>query len=299
MIATDTGENPSNATGKHRWRSLLFVPAHLPKFVDKANTRGADALVLDLEDAVPWVSKAEARSSLAGSITRLRQQGASVLVRVNNGLRALSADLDAAIVDGVEAVVLPKVESAEWIVAIAEEMLTLEQERGLPPGEVRLVVQIETPTALPRLHAIASAHPRLVAMALGPEDFSASVGGQPIPDLLLAPSLAVLFAARAGGLLPLGFIGSIGEFADLPRFRDTARQARKLGFAGAFAIHPAQVAILNEEFAPPAHELEWARRVVAAEEAARSQQLGAFTVDGKMVDRPVILRARALLSFDP
>ncbi|PBB41248.1 CoA ester lyase [Mesorhizobium sp. WSM3866] len=293
------GENPSSASGKHRWRSLLFVPGHLPKFVDKAHTRGADALVLDLEDAVPWSSKAEARSSLAGSITRLRQQGASVLVRVNNGLRALSADLDAAIVDGVEAVVLPKVESAEWICAVAEEMLTLEQERGLPPGEIRLVLQIETPTALPRLHAIASAHPRLVAMALGPEDFSASVGGQPIPDLLSAPSLAVLFAARAGGQLPLGFIGSIGDFADLPKFRDTARQARKLGFAGAFAIHPAQVAILNEEFSPPAHELEWARRVVEAEQAARSQHLGAFAVDGKMIDRPVLLRARALLSFDP
>lgn len=297
MMVADVGENSPDASHQHRWRSLLFVPAHVPKFVDKAHTRGADAIVLDLEDSVPLSSKEEARRSLPESISRLWQRGASVLVRVNDGLRTMSKDLDAAIVNGVEAIVLPKVESADWIVAVAREMLVLEEERGLPPGEIGLVIQIETPLALPRLPAIASAHPRLVAMALGPEDFSASVGGQPVPDLLLAPNLAVLFAARAAGLLPLGFVGSIGDFAELTKFKDTARNARDLGFAGAFAIHPAQVAILNEVFAPLPHELEWARRVVEAEEAARSRRLGAFSVDGKMVDRPVILRARALLSF--
>ncbi|MER8516367.1 CoA ester lyase [Mesorhizobium sp. M1060] len=280
-----------------RWRSLLFVPAHLPKFVEKAHGRGADGIVLDLEDSVPWPSKAQARQRLGDSIAQAGQNGASVLVRVNHGLRALCADLDVSVVAGVDALVLPKVESAEWIVEIAQEMLALERERDVLPGGIRLVAQIETPAALPRLTAIASAHSRLIAMALGPEDFSAAVGGQPTTDLLLGPNLAVLFAARAAGLVPLGFVGSIGDFADIPKFRETVRHSKTLGFAGALAIHPAQVAVLNEEFAPLPDELEWAERVVTAEEEAKAQHLGAFTVDGKMVDPPVIRRARALLAW--
>ncbi|MER9952712.1 CoA ester lyase [Mesorhizobium sp. M0047] len=285
------------AFGEGRLRSLLFVPAHLPKFVDKAHDRGADAIVLDLEDSVPCSSKSEARHRLRDSIAGAGRNGASMLIRVNHGLRELCADLDAAVVSGVAAIVLPKVESAEWVVEIEREILALESVRGLAPGGIRLVAQIETPAALPRLTAIATAHPRLVAMALGPEDFSAAVGGQPTADLLLGPNLAVLFAARAAGLIPLGFVGSIGDFADLPKFRETVRRSKTLGFAGAFAIHPAQVLVLNEEFAPLANELEWARRVIAAEQEAKAQHLGAFTVDGKMIDAPVIRRARALLAW--
>ncbi|TIX70156.1 MAG: CoA ester lyase, partial [Mesorhizobium sp.] len=123
------------------------------------------------------------------------------------------ADLDAAVIAGVDALVLPKTDSAEWVLAIANGVSELERERNLPIGHIRFLAQIETPGALQRLAAIASAHPRMVAMALGPEDFSASVGGVPEFDLLLTPNLSVLFAARAAGLLPLGFVGSIGEFS--------------------------------------------------------------------------------------
>ncbi|MER8437186.1 CoA ester lyase [Mesorhizobium sp. M1312] len=295
---TEIGDiDSTKASQDRRWRSLLFVPAHLPKFVCKAHERGADGIVLDLEDSVPYSSKSEARHRLGESIAQSGQKASSVLVRVNRGLRALCADLDVAIVSGVDALVLPKVESAEWIVEIAQEILALEQERGLVAGAIRLVAQIETPAALPRLPAIATAHPRLIAMSLGPEDFSSAVGGQPTADLLLAPNLAVLFAARAAGLFPLGFVGSIGDFADIEKFREIARHANTLGFAGAFAIHPAQVVVLNEAFAPLPDELEWARRVVRAEQEAKAKRLGAFTVDGKMIDLPVIRRARALLSL--
>lgn len=280
-----------------RWRSLLFVPAHLLKFVDKAHERGADGIVLDLEDSVPLSSKGEARQSLRDSITKAGRDGASVLVRVNQGMRAVCADLDAATVPGLAAIVLPKVETAEWIIEIDREIETLERERGLVPGGIRLVAQIETPAALPRLAGIAAAHPRLIALGLGPEDFSAAVGGQPTPDLLLGPNLSVLFAARAAGLVPLGFVGSIGDFADLMEFRKTVRRSRALGFAGAFAIHPAQVSVLNEEYAPRSDELDWARRVIEAEREAEARNRGAFTVDGKMVDAPIIRRARALLAW--
>ncbi|MER9408200.1 CoA ester lyase [Mesorhizobium caraganae] len=281
-----------------RWRSLLFVPAHVPRFVETAHERGADGVILDLEDSVPQDQKGEARRQLPESVTKVARKGASVLVRVNHGLRALAADLDAAVMAGVDVLVLPKTDSAEWVLEIANAVSELERERNLPLGRIGFLAQIETPGALQRLAAIASAHPRMVAMALGPEDFSAAVGGVPEFDLLLTPNLSVLFAARAAGLLPLGFIGSIGELSDTGKLREAAIHARRLGFVGALAIHPTQVAILNEAFSPSPQELEWARRVVAAENDAATRGLSAFSLSGKMIDPPVVRRAHETLALD-
>ncbi|MER9548421.1 CoA ester lyase [Mesorhizobium sp. M0322] len=280
-----------------RWRSLLFVPAHVPRFVETAHERGADGVILDLEDSVPQDQKGEARRQLPECVAKVGRKGASVLVRVNHGLRALAADLDAAVIAGVDALVLSKTDSAEWVLEIANAVSELERERSLAPGRIRFLAQIETPGALQRLAAIASAHPRMVAMALGPEDFSAAVGAAPEFDLLLAPNLSVLFAARAAGLLPLGFIGSIGEFSDTHKLREAGVHARRLGFAGALAIHPTQVAIFNEAFSPSARELEWAHKVVAAENDAATRGLSAFSLNGKMIDPPVVRRAHEILAF--
>ncbi|MER8912076.1 CoA ester lyase [Mesorhizobium sp. M0854] len=280
-----------------RWRSLLFVPAHVPCFVEAAHERGADGVILDLEDSVPQDQKDEARRRLPESVAKVGQKGKSVLVRVNRGLRALAADLDAAVLAGVDALVLPKTDSAELVSEIANAVSELERERNLPLGRIRFLAQIETPGALQSLAAIASAHPRMVAMALGPEDFSAAVGGAPEFDLLLTPNLSVLFAARAAGLLPLGFIGSIGEFSDTHKLREAAAHARRLGFAGALAIHPTQVAIFNEAFSPSEQELEWARCVVAAENDAATRGLSAFSLNGKMIDPPVVRRAHEILAL--
>ncbi|MER8976694.1 hypothetical protein [Mesorhizobium sp. M0800] len=134
-------------------------------------------------------------------------------------------------------------------------------------------------------------------MALGPEDFCSAVGGSPEFDLLLQLNLEVLFAARAAGLLPLGFVGIIGEFRDTEKLQQTATHARRLGFAGALAIHPAQVKVFNEAFSPSAGEIEWARSVAEAERAASKEGLGAFAVDGKMIDPPVIRRAHQILAL--
>ncbi|MER9958796.1 CoA ester lyase [Mesorhizobium australicum] len=293
----DTFAGVESAMSVPRWRSLLFVPAHIPRFVETAHERGADGVILDLEDSVPQDQKGEARRQLPESVAKVARKGASVLVRVNHGLRALAADLDAAVMAGVDALVLPKTDSAEWVLEIATAVSDVERERNLPLGRIRFLAQIETPGALQRLAAIASAHPRMVAMALGPEDFSAAVGGAPEFHLLLTPNLSVLFAARAAGLLPLGFIGSIGEFSDTHKLLDAAAHARRLGFAGALAIHPTQVAVFNEAFSPSAQEVEWARDVVAAENNAASRGLSAFSLNGKMVDPPVVRRAHEILGL--
>lgn len=280
-----------------RWRSLLFVPAHVQRFVETAYERGADGVILDLEDSVPQDQKGEARRQLPESVAKVSRKGATVLVRVNRGLRALAADLDAVVMAGVDALVLPKTDSAEWVLEVANAVSDLERERNLAQGRIRFLAQIETPAALQRLAAIAAAHPRMVAMALGPEDFSAAVGGAPEFDLLLAPNLSVLFAARAAGLLPLGFVGSIGEFSDTDKLHEAAAHARRLGFAGALAIHPTQVAIFNEAFSPSAQEVAWARAVVAAENDAAARGLSAFSLDGRMVDPPVVRRAHEILTL--
>ncbi|MEI8718782.1 MULTISPECIES: CoA ester lyase [unclassified Mesorhizobium] len=294
-----TGPAAGSSLSIPRWRSLLFVPAHVRRFVDTAHERGADGVILDLEDSVPEDRKDESRRQLSASVAKVGRRGAYVLVRVNRGLRALASDLDAAVMAGVDALVLPKTDSAALVLEIANAVSELERERNLAVGRIRFLALIETPAALQSLSAIASAHPRMVAMALGPEDFSASVGGAPELDLLLTPSLSVLFAARAAGLLPLGSIGSISEFSDKDRLREAAAHARRLGFAGALAIHPAQVAIFNKTFSPSPQELEWARRVLVAEKEATAQGRGAFALDGKMVDPPVIRRARDIIATDP
>ncbi|MER8652096.1 CoA ester lyase [Mesorhizobium sp. M1121] len=293
----DTFPAVESAMSVPRWRSLLFVPTHVPRFVETAHERGADGVILDLEDSVPQDQKGEARRQLPECVAKVDRKGASVLVRVNHGLRALAADLDAAVIAGVDALVLPKTDSAEWVLEIANAVSELERERNLAPGRIRFLAQIETPGALQRLAAIASAHRRMIAMALGPEDFSAAVGGTPEFDLLLTPNLSVLFAARAAGLLPLGFIGSIGDFSDTHKLREAAVHARRLGFAGALAIHPTQVAIFNEAFSPNAQELEWAHRVVAAENDATTRGLSAFSLNGKMIDPPVVRRAHEILAL--
>jgi citrate lyase subunit beta/citryl-CoA lyase len=279
-----------------RWRSLLFVPAHVAKFVSRAHERGADGIILDLEDSVPAPEKEAARAGLADSVAQVSRHGASAMVRVNHGILALAPDLDAAVIPGVAALVLPKVESGSWVREIAAAVADLERERGLQPAALRFVLQIETPAALPKLHAIAAAHPRVAAMTLGPEDFCAALGAEPEPDALLAPNLAVLAAARAANVLPLGFVGSIASYSDPEAFRAMVRQARRLGFCGAMAVHPAQVAILNDGFAPTRAEIDWAQRVMAGDAEARAAGRGAFRLDGRMVDPPVVRRAAELLA---
>ena len=279
-----------------RWRSLLFVPAHVERFVSGAHERGADGVILDLEDAVPATEKAAARASLGQSVAQVSQGGAATMVRVNHGIRALAPDLEAAVIPGVAALVLPKAESDAWVREVAAAVAELEQERGLQPGSIRFVLQIETPAALPHLPAIAAAHPRVAALTLGPEDFCAALGAAPEPDALLGPNLAVLAAARAADVLPLGFVGSIAAYGEPEAFRATVRQARRLGFCGAMAVHPAQVAILNEGFTPTNEEIDWAQRVLAGDTEARAAGRGAFRLDGRMVDPPVVRRAAELLA---
>ena len=277
------------------WRSMLFVPVTQQRFVDGAARRGADAIILDLEDAVAPSEKERARTLVAEAAAIVSKGGADVVVRLNRPLRRTVRDLEAVIGPGVQAVALPKAESAQHVQLIAEIIDELEAERGIPIGTTKMVPMVETASAFFRIAEIAKASPRLVGLNVGAEDFALSAGMLPEAEGLFMPKQMCVFAARGAGIMPLGFVGTVADFSDLDGFRATVRRSRRLGFMGASVIHPSQVQILNEEFRPSAAEVEHAARVVAAYDKALAEGIGAVTVDGKMIDVPVVERAKLLL----
>ncbi|MGQ0619346.1 MAG: HpcH/HpaI aldolase/citrate lyase family protein [Panacagrimonas sp.] len=277
------------------WRSMLFVPAHVRKFVDAAHRRGADAYLLDLEDSVPLAQKAEARAALASAVGLVSQSGAAALVRINTDEALTPDDVSAAVLPGVRALMVPKVESAAQVQALDTRITALEAERGIAPGHTLLIAQIEHVRAVPHLDEIASSSPRVMGMILGSEDFSVSAGSEPTPEALYGPNQQLVFACRRAGILPFGFPGSISVFRDLDLFRRLIQRAREMGFVGSYAIHPNQVQVMNELFAPPAEDVTHARELLAAYDEAAAQGRGALEFRGRMVDMPVVLRARELL----
>ena len=269
-------------------RSLLYVPAHSERFVAKAHERGADAIILDLEDSVSEDSKDQARLGLAEAVTMVRRGGATVMVRVNSGDRQHD-DALAACRAGADALYVPKVRSAEELGTLASVLESVETQAGRAP--MGFVALIEDPAAVLSASAIAKA-PRLVGLSLGGEDLALALGAQPTPDVLHLPKLLVHYAAKAAGLLSFGLLRSVADYSDLAGITAAAREARAHGFDGATCVHPAVVPLLNAAFAPSAEEQAWAKRVL--ERAAAGD--GAFQLDGKMIDAPIIARARAIMS---
>ena len=278
------------------WRSMMFVPVNVDKFVDSAHTRGADVIILDLEDSILPKDKERARTLVAAAAPKVARSGAEVVVRINRPWRLCLRDLEAVVSREICALMLPKTESADHVLMVAEVLDELEAERGLPQGHTKLVTMIESAAAFFRAQEIAASHSRVVALTLGAEDFALSVGMVPEAEGLFYPKQQIVIAARAAGVLPLGFIGTVADFKDLDAFRATARRSRRLGFTGASVIHPSQIEILNTEFRPSPEEVQQARKVVTAFEAAAGGNQGAIQVDGKMVDIPVVERARGTLA---
>jgi citrate lyase subunit beta/citryl-CoA lyase len=279
------------------WRSALYVPANVPRFIEGAHRRGADAIIVDLEDSVPIAERPAARRDLIATAENVARGGADVIVRINRPWRQAMLDLEAAISPRVKALAVTKVDSADHIRLVSEVVGELEAERGMAIGTTKFTAMIETADAWFRMPEIAKADPRIVALTLGGEDFALSVGMLPTAEGLLMPKQQLAIAARAAGILPLGFIGTVADYKDLDAFRETIRRSRRLGFRGASVIHPAQVPILNEEFAPSADEVASARGIVAAYDEAVAAGRGSISVDGKMVDVPVVLRAQEVLAI--
>lgn len=274
---------------------MLFVPADRGQFVENAARRGADALILDLEDGVAAAAKAVARANLATFVPKLRAAGVPVYVRVNPDAALRLTDLEASIAAGADGVLAPKIECADDVLVFDAEIGRFEARLGKPAGSTALIALIESPRALGNITAIAQASARVEALLFGPEDFAAAMGIEPTPQGLAGPAQAVAIAAVAAGLQPLGLPGSVAGFTDLVAYREIVRCARAIGMQGTVCIHPAQVAVANEVFGGSADEAERARRLLKAFDAAAAQGRGAVAHEGRMVDQPVALRARKFL----
>jgi citrate lyase subunit beta / citryl-CoA lyase len=265
-------------------RSFLFVPGSDAHKVERALAVGADAVVIDLEDAVLPSHKDRARAQLIGALTSANTASLR-LVRVNAvGTPWFDADLTvlASDVDAIDAVVLPKASCAA--VERAAEL-------GAP-----VVALVETAEGLRTVHAVASAA-GVSALVLGAVDLRLELGLDPRADgleILFARFSLVVASALAGTRAPIDQVWV--DTRDLAGLRSECSLARSLGFRGKICIHPDQVAVVNEAFTPSPEEIAWAERVVSAHQHAADEGLGAFALDGRMVDLPVLERARRLLS---
>jgi len=279
-------------------RSSLILPVNVPRFVEKAYARGADAIVLDLEDSVPPQEKASARKLVQGSLALAGRGGAEVLVRVNNDPALLADDIDASVHPGLDGLAIPKAESAAQIREIVARIEALERARGLPPGHVGLSLAIETPRGLLAVDEIARASDRIATMSVGVEDYCLELGVEPSADglELLYPVARLVTVCKAVGVQPTGLVGSIAGFRDLAVFEQAAQRARQLGCEGAGCIHPDQVTVLNRVFTPDPARVEYARRVVEAFEEGVRRGTASVNLDGKMVDVPVYKRAQVIMA---
>ena len=278
-------------------RSSLILPVNVPRFIEKAHTRGADAIVLDLEDSVPAAEKASARKLVKDALLLVERGGAEIAVRVNNDPALLSDDIDASVWPGLASLSIPKVETAAEIERLAAQVERLERARGLPVGHVKLSIAIETTKGLLACASIATASPRIVTMGVGPEDYCLSLGVEPSADgieLLYGVSMVVT-VCKTVGIQAVGLLGSIADFRDLAAFEGAATRARNLGCEGAGCIHPEQVVVLNRVFSPDPQKVEYARRAVDAFEEGVKRGTASVNLDGKMVDVPVYHRAQLIL----
>ncbi|HZT08157.1 MAG TPA: CoA ester lyase [Chloroflexota bacterium] len=281
-------------------RSFMFVPGNSEKMTSKAlGLRNLDVAMFDLEDGVPHARKAEGRALLP-SVLGQPPGGPRRWVRINAiGTENMQADLEAVVREGLEGLVLPKVETAEDVRVVERYLDEHEVGAGLARGSVGIVAAIESARGLLNAPAIAAACPRMVGLMFGAEDFGLDLG---LPtnregearELLYARSAVVVAAASAhvqaiDGVWP--------DFHDEQGLRADAIQARRLGFSGKSTFHPGQIDVINEVFTPTEADAAYARRVVDAFEEAEATGAGAVALGGQLVDRPIVERARRVLEL--
>lgn len=278
-------------------RSKLFVPGARPELFAKALAGEADALSFDLEDAVAEERKAEARDAVADFVAgdAVMQAAKLIIVRTNAADSPhFAADLAAVARPGVTLLNLPKIESAQALLAAVAMIEQAERANALE-RPIGLLVNIETPRALADAAQIAGAHPRVAGLQLGLGDLFEPHGiDRSDARNVHAAMFALRMAAAAAGVFAMD--GAYAALDDDAGYREEAHMARRLGFIGKSCIHPRQVLLANAAFAVSDAELAQARRIVEAAQAAHAQSRGAFVVDGRMIDLPFLKRAQALLA---
>ncbi len=288
-------------------RSLLFVPGNRADMLAKAARFAPDAFVPDLEDSVPPAEKAAARQAVAGGLEALAATGRVIIGRINGlGTQHYEADLDALLSPHIDAVAVPKVQSRSDIESVSEMIERRELASGWPVGRIGILAMVESALGWVTSFEIAGASPRVWALAFGREDYSMDLGidrpnGSSVTGDVGAGEPGIDFG-RAGLVVAARAAGCRAIDAPHLRLDDDAglsqdvQQGRRLGFDGKFAIHPAQLEAIGAAFSPSPQQVERARSIVAAAAAAESAGRGAVSLDGQVLDAPVVEKARRTLT---
>lgn len=279
-------------------RSSLIFPINVERFLMKAHQRGADCIIMDLEDSVPISEKSEARALVKESIPVVGKGGSDVSVRINQPLSNAIDDLEASIWPGLTCVHLPKIESAEEIYVIDTTISRLERKRGIDPGTIQIAVAVETALGVHNGYEIASASPRIVTISVGAEDLTQEMGIEISlegHELWYARS-KIITDAYAAGVHTLGIVG-IDPFSwrEPEKIKEAAERSRKLGFKGALSIHPTPIPYLNEGFSIPEKETNYARKALEAFEEGLRKGIASVNLDGRMIDIASVERYKKIL----
>jgi citrate lyase subunit beta/citryl-CoA lyase len=276
-------------------RSRLYLPGNEPRFFPNAGLHGPDGLILDLEDSVAASEKDAARALVRNALRALDFCGAERMVRINQGAQGL-VDLEWVVPHGVQLVLIPKVEDPEQVLEVDRRIAALHQP-GTSAGVVYLMPIIESALGAWRAYEIAKASSNVVGLAIGLEDYTADIGAQRTSagtESFWARA-QVLNGARAAGVQPIDTVFS--DVGDEEGLRRSVLEAKGLGFAGKGCIHPRQIAIVHDAFAPSGDEIDRAVRIVRAFEDAEARGLGVVSLGTKMIDAPVVKRARATVEL--
>ena len=273
-------------------RSVLYMPGANERALEKAATLAADALILDLEDAVAPDAKADARERVCQAAASDRYTPREVTIRINGlGTAWHDDDLRAAAKAGPDGVLVPKVSSADDVRAIEGAL-----ERAGAPDHTRIWAMLETPVAMLQAHDVCAASERLAVLVMGTNDLAKELQAEHVPGRqpLLGGLSLCLLAARATGKAILD--GVYNDITDAEGFEAECRQGRELGFDGKTLIHPSQLEPCNRVFAPSAEEVEKATRIIEAFDEAQAEGRGVVTVDGRMVENLHVEQARRTLA---
>ena len=279
-------------------RSLLFIPGNQTKMLAKASDLAPDAFVPDLEDSVAPDDKDEAREVVSNHLELLSKNGVRVIPRVNSldtGL--LEADLEALVGPHIFGITVGKVQVPQHILEICEIISRLEKKNGLQDGAVKLIPWIESALGIVRSFDILTSTSRIYGAAFGAEDFTNDMGIERTDDdsEISYATNVIATAARAAGVLALDT--PYVSFRDEEGLIKDANQAKSIGYKGKFAIHPAQITPINKCFSPSPEEINYANRVLEVFETAKKEGRGSTSLDGQMIDVPVVKRAQGLLDL--
>jgi citrate lyase subunit beta/citryl-CoA lyase len=277
-------------------RSFLYVPGDSPGMLSKALTRGADAVIVDLEDGVSPSAKMNARNTTSEWISNNAETSIELWVRVNPSSDLLDDDLNATVQRGLFGVYLPKASSAANVRKVSQMIDRLEHMRDLSSGSIRIAPLLETASAILEMPEVA-ASPRVSHMAIGEADLAADLGMNPSPDghELNPIRLSLVVASAAAGLnRPIGPVQT--AFEDLDSLRTTSMKLRRMGYRGRAAVHPMQIPVINEAFLATPAEIESARDILDRFESAQAKgEAVTVTQDGSLIDEAVVRRARVIL----